>query len=120
MVKRRILSEEVKFGFDKWQLTNTARGTLDRLSSRIAGIKYYSIVVIGHTDSIGSQRYNLSLGLKRAQAVGVYLAQKEEIDPERISTITFGEGIPISNNHSKEGRAKNRRVEIVVFEATLG
>jgi len=84
---------------------------------RIANIliKYPETViqVEGHTDSIGSESYNLELSARRAEAVKNLLVQKG-VDPVRIRTMAFGESAPISSNDTEYGRAQNRRVEIKV------
>ena len=72
-----------------------------------------NIVVEGHTDSRGSESYNLELSAKRAQAVRSYLVA-EGVDPGRIQAEGLGYAHPVSDNKTAEGRANNRRVEIVV------
>jgi len=67
----------------------------------------------GHTDSIGTERYNQGLSERRARAVRDYLVKKG-INPARITTRGFGETKPIADNKTRDGRAKNRRVEIRV------
>ena len=71
------------------------------------------IIAIGHTDSIGSDAYNLKLSVRRAEAVKAYLVSKG-IEPNRIYTEGKGKAQPIADNRTAEGRAKNRRVEIEV------
>ena len=67
--------------------------------------------VDGYTDSIGSDAYNLKLSERRANAVRDYMVS-EGIDASRIMTKGFGKANPVADNKTKEGRAKNRRVEI--------
>ena len=67
----------------------------------------------GYTDSIGSAKYNQGLSERRAVSVKTYLVKKG-IDPARITGLGFGETKPIAENNTKEGRAKNRRVEIKI------
>jgi OOP family OmpA-OmpF porin len=71
------------------------------------------IIAVGHTDSIGTAAYNLKLSLRRANAVKAYLVSKG-IEANRIYTEGKGKSQPIADNRTKEGRAKNRRVEIEV------
>ena len=70
------------------------------------------VVVEGHTDSIGSDAYNMKLSQRRANTVRDYMVKKG-ISPSRIKTEAFGETKPIASNKTAEGRAQNRRVEIV-------
>ena len=69
------------------------------------------IVIAGHTDSQGSQAYNQGLSERRANSVSVYLLDKGLVEA-RIETVGFGEGAPIADNDSAEGRSQNRRVEL--------
>jgi len=70
-----------------------------------------SIHIEGHTDSIGTEEYNLQLSRKRAESVRNYLVSKG-ISPERITIFGFGASMPIATNQTEEGRALNRRVEV--------
>ncbi|MGR5235680.1 OmpA family protein [Vibrio alfacsensis] len=72
-----------------------------------------TITLIGHTDSSGSEKYNLRKSKRRASAVANYLIS-QGIDQDRITTIGKGEAEPIADNHSAEGRGMNRRVEITI------
>ena len=74
---------------------------------------YKQIVVEGHTDSRGSASANQSLSLKRAQEVRSHLIS-QGIDASKITAVGRGEDVPIASNDSAEGRANNRRVELVV------
>jgi len=69
----------------------------------------------GHTDSVGSAEYNLKLSQRRADAVKNYLISKG-ISPDRLEAIGYGETRPIASNKTAAGRAKNRRVEIILIE----
>ena len=72
------------------------------------------MIAIGHTDSIGSDAYNQKLSVRRAEAVKAYLVSKG-VEPNRVYTEGKGEKQPVASNKTKEGRAKNRRVEIEVI-----
>jgi len=67
--------------------------------------------ISGHTDSVGSAKYNLGLSKRRAASVKTYLVEKFSIAPERLTTEGFGETKPIASNKTKEGRQQNRRIE---------
>ena len=101
------------FDFDKSVLKPEGKAKLDDLASKVQGINLEVIVAVGHTDSVGSDAYNQKLSERRAQAVKAYLESKG-IDKSRVYTEGKGEKQPVADNKTKEGRAKNRRVEIEV------
>ena len=72
------------------------------------------ITIAGHTDSYGSDAANLNLSRDRAEAVRNYLLKTMTIDPGKIEAIGYGESKPIATNETEEGRAKNRRIEVVI------
>ncbi len=72
------------------------------------------IVVEGHTDSFGSDAMNLKLSQLRAEAVKAYLLANMNLDSSRVEAVGYGESRPIANNETPEGRAKNRRIDIVI------
>jgi outer membrane protein OmpA-like peptidoglycan-associated protein len=73
------------------------------------------LLVAGHTDSTGPDDYNYELGKRRADAVARYLITEKKIDPLRVVPVSYGETAPAADNATREGRAKNRRVEILVY-----
>jgi OOP family OmpA-OmpF porin len=101
------------FDFDKSVIKPDGKAKLDDLVSKVKAINLEVIIAVGHTDSVGSDAYNQKLSLRRAQAVKAYLVSKG-IDKTRIYTEGKGEKQPVADNKTKEGRAKNRRVEIEV------
>jgi OOP family OmpA-OmpF porin len=101
------------FDFDKSVLKPEGKAKLDDLASKVQNINLEVIVAVGHTDSIGSDAYNQKLSLRRAEAVKAYLVSKG-IEKNRVYTEGKGEKQPVADNKTKEGRAKNRRVEIEV------
>ncbi|MFP5473458.1 MAG: outer membrane protein OmpA [Gammaproteobacteria bacterium] len=101
------------FDFDKSVLKPEGRAKLDDLVSKIKGINLEVIIAVGHTDSIGTDAYNQKLSVRRAEAVKAYLVSKD-IERNRVYTEGKGEKQPVADNRTKEGRAKNRRVEIEV------
>jgi len=74
------------------------------------------IEIQGHTDSIGSESYNLELGYKRAESAMRYLNMEQGIPLFRMNVISYGEFKPIADNATKEGRAQNRRVTLVAMQ----
>jgi outer membrane protein OmpA-like peptidoglycan-associated protein len=112
-----LTDEKVRFGFDKAELSEEARAALDQFASQLKG-EYNRDVYVeiqGHTDATGSDQYNIELGLERAEAVRRYLNQQHGIPLHRISVISYGEAEPIADNTSRDGRAQNRRVVLVVL-----
>lgn len=101
------------FDFDKSVLKPAGRASLDDLVAKIQGINVETIISTGHTDSIGKDAYNQRLSLRRANAVKAYLVSKG-IPADRIVVEGKGEKQPVASNATREGRAKNRRVEIEV------
>lgn len=110
-----VLSDqgEVLFAFDSDKLTPAAMATLDGLLDRLAAPDVQAIRVEGHTDSVGSDAYNQKLSERRAASVANYLASRG-VAADRLSTRGFGESQPLVDNASDDGRAQNRRVEIVI------
>ena len=101
------------FDFDKAVLKPEGKAKLDDLVGKIQGINLEVIIAVGHTDSVGSDAYNQKLSVHRAEAVKAYLVSKG-IEKNRVYTEGKGEKQPVADNKTKEGRAKNRRVEIEV------
>jgi OOP family OmpA-OmpF porin len=101
------------FDFDKSVIKPEGKAKLDDLVGKVKAINLEVIIAVGHTDSVGSDGYNQKLSMRRSQAVKAYLVSKG-IDKTRIYTEGKGEKQPVADNKTKEGRAKNRRVEIEV------
>ena len=108
------MAADVLFDFDKSVLKKEGKDKLDDLAGKVKTINLEVVISIGHTDSIGSDTYNQKLSVRRAEAVKAYLVSKG-IEPNRIYTEGKGEKQPVASNKSKDGRAKNRRVEIEVI-----
>ncbi len=119
-----VLSSDVLFGFDKFNLTSAAKTTLDSIAYSVTednsvnlSVKDIRLVkelfVVGHTDSIGKQSYNQRLSEKRARSVTNYLVSRG-VPASRITQTGEGEMNPVASNETREGRALNRRVEITI------
>ncbi len=112
------LSGAVLFGSNKSELLPAARGQLDEIARALAGAKKQKISIEGYTDATGSLARNTDLSLERARAVATYLTQKGGLPGEHLRAIGHGPANPIATNKTAEGRATNRRVEIVVQGAS--
>jgi OOP family OmpA-OmpF porin len=101
------------FDFDKAVLKPAGKAKLDDLVGKVKDINLEVIIAVGHTDAVGSDEYNQKLSIKRSEAVKAYLLSKG-IEKDRVYTEGKGEKQPVADNKSKDGRAKNRRVEVEV------
>ena len=101
------------FDFDKAVLKPEGKAKLDDLVGKIKAINLEVIIAVGHTDSVGADAYNQKLSVRRSEAVKAYLVTKG-IEKNRVYTEGKGEKQPVADNKTKEGQAKNRRVEIEV------
>jgi outer membrane protein OmpA-like peptidoglycan-associated protein len=102
----------VTFGFDKATLTADDKAQLDTFAATITSAKSYIVEVTGGTDSTGNADYNYQLSNRRADAVVQYLASKYSIPAHRFYLIGIGKDKEVADNKTREGRAKNRRVDI--------
>ena len=100
------------FDFNKSTLTAEGRTHVDYAAQIMQQYPMVHVVVEGHTDSVGSDAYNMKLSQRRADTVRAYLVQKG-ISASRIEAAAYGETHPMASNKTAEGRAQNRRVDIV-------
>jgi outer membrane protein OmpA-like peptidoglycan-associated protein len=107
------LSGSVLFATDKYSLLPAAQERLNQVATALLTTQERRLVVEGHTDSQGSERYNLTLSQNRADAVRAYLVSRG-YNANRIEAHGIGKARPVSENGTAEGRANNRRVEIIV------
>jgi outer membrane protein OmpA-like peptidoglycan-associated protein len=107
------LSGSVLFATGKSDLLPIAKEKLDQVAKALVGQGFKAIIVQGYTDSRGSATDNQTLSLKRAQSVREYLVT-QSIPPDKITAEGQGASNPVAPNDTADGRAENRRVEIVV------
>jgi outer membrane protein OmpA-like peptidoglycan-associated protein len=107
----------VPFGFNKYELSADAKAELDTVAGEVKSGKRFFIAVEGYTDATGSKTYNEALSRRRADKVVAYLVAKHDIPIYRIHMIGLGQEKPVDEAHNREARAKNRRVEVKVFNA---
>ncbi len=105
--------ENLLFDFDKFQLLDDGKREMKALFQYINTDESLQITINGHTDTIGSERYNLLLSRKRAQAVARYL-QGLGLPRDRVTWTGLGDEKPIASNKTEAGRKQNRRVEFVI------
>lgn len=104
---------DILFAVDSAVLSSESMASLDEFAQVMRDFPKTAILVQGYTDSTGSEQYNLQLSERRARAVSNHLALRE-VEQDRMAAIGYGEGYPVADNATPEGRAKNRRVAILV------
>jgi OOP family OmpA-OmpF porin len=114
VAEKVTFAADVLFDFDKSVIKPEGKSKLDDLANKVKGINLEVVIAIGHADSIGSDAYNQALSVRRAESVKAYLVSKG-IEANRVYTEGKGEKQPVADNKTREGRAKNRRVEIEVI-----
>lgn len=112
-----LTDDKVKFGFDTSDLSPEGQAAIDTFAEQLkAENKNVYLEIQGHTDNVGSEKYNEELGLLRAEAVRRYLNQKHGFPLHRINVISYGETAGVADNNTREGRSQNRRVALVVLQ----
>lgn len=112
-----LSSDRFRFEVDRAELSDEASAALDEFAEQLtAENKNVFVEIQGHTDATGSDDYNMKLGQQRAEAVRLYLSGAHGIALHRMSVISYGETAPVSDNDTREGRALNRRVSLVVLQ----
>ncbi len=105
------LNADANFAFDKSELLPGGKATLDKFVSDSDGVNIGTVVIDGHTDSVGSKAYNERLSMRRAQTVRNYL-QSRGLHAGQYEVHGYGASKPVASNATANGRAQNRRVEI--------
>lgn len=108
-----VMPESVTFATNSATLSTAAQDALTRASQTLVQYPDTTLTVAGHTDNTGSDAINEPLSQRRAQAVASYLNQRG-VATSRLSTVGYGSRQPVASNATAEGRAQNRRVEILI------
>ncbi|HEY0371255.1 MAG TPA: OmpA family protein [Thermoanaerobaculia bacterium] len=123
LAKGKVIFEEtfsedrVKFKLASYELSTEAKAALDEFAGKIKGVDaQYFVEIQGHTDDTGGERYNEELGQRRADSVRRYLSREHKLPLNRMSTISYGDTLPLESNKTRAGRTANRRVVLVVLE----
>jgi len=114
VAEKVTFAADVLFDFDKAVIKPEGKSKLDDISNKAKGINLEVVIAIGHADSVGSDAYNQRLSVRRSESVKAYLVSRG-IEANRVYTEGKGEKQPVADNKTRDGRAKNRRVEIEVI-----
>ncbi|MBZ0326597.1 MAG: OmpA family protein [Altibacter sp.] len=104
----------VYFDTGKYNINAASQANLDKLTGILKEYVDTNVLVVGHTDSVGSDESNMTLSKNRAMAVTNYFTATKGLSAGRFTTNWFGEQSPVGDNATAEGRAQNRRVNIVI------
>jgi outer membrane protein OmpA-like peptidoglycan-associated protein len=104
----------VHFDTAKYNINAASQATLDKLTGVLREYPDTNVLVVGHTDSVGTDESNMILSKNRAMAVTNYFTGVKGLSAGRFTTNWFGEQSPIGDNNTAEGRAQNRRVNVVI------
>jgi peptidoglycan-associated lipoprotein len=109
------IANTVYFGFDKYNLTPDAERVLDQVVAWLNMYTNRNVIVEGHTDKRGTKEYNIGLGSRRAESVKNFLKERG-IDGQRISTISYGKEMLVTDSETEEGHALNRRSHLAIAQ----
>jgi outer membrane protein OmpA-like peptidoglycan-associated protein len=112
-IVRVTMTSQTAFDTNSTAIKPGFYSTLDKLSDVVVRYNKTTLTVVGHTDNVGTDRYNQGLSQRRALSVAQYFESKR-VNPLRLATAGKGEAEPVASNASESGRAQNRRVEIYV------
>lgn len=104
----------ILFDFDSSALRPEAKENLRNLAESLQEYDHSDLLIVGHTDAVGSDDYNYRLSERRAQSAADYLMTLG-IAPSRITTVGKGENEPVASNETETGRQENRRVEVAIY-----
>jgi outer membrane protein OmpA-like peptidoglycan-associated protein len=109
----------INFEYNSAEILSSSEGILRAFGEALTSpaLKDCSLVISGHTDSRGSEDFNMRLSRKRASSVAEWLTDRMGVEPERLILAAYGFSHPIADNSTPEGMAKNRRVEFILLPA---
>lgn len=110
-----IRLKDLKFDFDRDTLTKSSKKEMEKIIAVLFEMNIKSLIIEGHTDSMGKDDYNQDLSERRAKAIKNILLDNLDIRDNQITAIGFGEARPIATNKTDAGRAQNRRVDMKVY-----
>lgn len=106
--------KQMEFPSGKAEIPTQNFAVLNKIQKTIGLFEEANVVVAGHTDSTGSVKKNKALSLSRAEAVKEYLVANEAVDAESVKAVGYGADKPLASNTTAEGRAENRRVDVII------
>jgi len=117
VLQESFTEDRVRFKTSSYELTKDAKAALDEFAEKVKQLDARVWIEIqGHTDDTGGADFNDALGQQRAEAVRRYLARQHKFPLSRMSTISYGDTLPVAPNKTAKGRSQNRRVVIIVLE----
>jgi outer membrane protein OmpA-like peptidoglycan-associated protein len=108
-----VKMRDIRFGFNEFDVLSEYQSELNKLADFLTKNPNTYVVMAGFTDSVGTEAYNLPLSKRRVKSVANYLEQ-QGVGMDRMTLLWYGKTNPLANNSTREGRAKNRRVEVAV------
>lgn len=111
--REEFQNRHIYFAFDRYDLSNEAKATLDRKVSFLNENRDLRVQITGHCDERGTTAYNLALGERRANSARTYLSTAG-VNASRLMTISYGEEQPVDPGHTEAAWARNRRAEFMI------
>jgi outer membrane protein OmpA-like peptidoglycan-associated protein len=118
-VVRITMTSQTAFDTNSTSIKPGFRSTMDKLADVVVRYNKTTLTIVGHTDNVGSERFNQDLSQRRALSVAQYF-ESQRVDAVRLATAGKGESQPVASNNSEAGRQLNRRVEIYVEPVVEG
>jgi OOP family OmpA-OmpF porin len=104
----------MKFSTDRFELTQSSIETLQKVKDMIAAVSFSQVLIEGHTDNVGTEKKNLVLSQNRAETVKKYLEAENSVSADKIQAHGYGYEKPLVSNKTAQGRAVNRRVDVII------